>query len=516
MGVPWLSLHMFVRKKQNKSGSVSVQIISKTSGKYKVFKTIGSSICPEQIEKYYVQAKYEINKLRNQLSFIVEEKDVLIESFLDSISNSQIEVIGPELVFGRIFNYIGYGTIQEPLFRHLVITRLVYPGSKLKTIEYLQRYQNLEISIDSIYRFLDTLQSKLKEQVENISFARTKKILEGRIEIIFYDMTTLYFEASDEDDLRKTGFSKDGKHQCPQIYLGLLVAKDGYAIGYDIFEGNISEGHTLIPMIRQFEKRFKLNKPVVIADSGLLSKDNIKSLEDNEYEYIIGARIKNETENIKGKILSLSLTNGKPVSIRKDNNSSLIVSYSSSRASKDLRNRTRGLQRLEKNIASGKLTKSNINNRGYNKYLKLDGEIKVTIDREKFNTDSKWDGIKGYITNTKLNPEIVISNYKHLWQIEKAFRISKTDLRIRPIYHHLRKRIEAHICISFVAYGVYMDLERVLKLSDAGFSVKKASEMTQNMYQIKFVLPKSLREVTKTLKMDDNQRKLIKIINQYF
>jgi len=329
-------------------------------------------------------------------------------------------------------------------------------------------------------------------------------------------MTTLYFEASDEDDLRKTGFSKDGKHQCPQIYLGLLVAKDGYAIGYDIFEGNISEGHTLIPMIRQFEKRFKLNKPIVIADSGLLSKDNIKSLEDNEYEYIIGARVKNETENIKEKVLSLNLTNGKPVSIKKDNNLSLIVSYSSSRASKDFKNRTRGLQRLEKNVASGKLTKNNINNRGYNKYLKLDGEIKVTIDREKFDADNKWDGIKGYVTNTKLSPEVVISNYKHLWQIEKAFRISKTDLRIRPIYHHLRKRIEAHICISFVAYGVYMDLERVLKLSAAGFSVKKASEMTQNMYQIKYVLPKSLREVTKTLKMDDNQRKLTKIINQYF
>ena len=512
---------MFVRKKQNKSGSISVQIISKSDGKYKVYKTIGSSFSLEQVEIFFNQANNELKNKKNQYSLFADKEDVLIESFTDCISNSQIEVIGPELVFGRIFDYIGYGSIQEKLFRHLVITRLVYPGSKLKTIEYLQRYQNLDISnldisIDSIYRFLDTLQNKLKEQVENISFARTKKILGGKISIVFYDMTTLYFEASDEDDLRKTGFSKDGKHQCPQIYLGLLVGSDGYAIGYDVFQGNISEGHTLIPMIQKFEKRFKLNKPVIIADSGLLSKSNIKSLEDNRYQYIIGARIKNETEKIKQKILSLDLRNGKPIRIEKDNNISIIVNYSSNRASKDLRNRTRGLQRLEKNINTGKLTRSNINNRGYNKYLKLEGEIKVTIDREKFEKDNIWDGIKGYITNAKLEPESIIDNYKHLWQIEKAFRISKTDLRIRPIYHHLKNRIEAHICISFVAYGIYMDLERVLKISKAGFSVKKASEMTRNMYQIKYILPKSLNQMTKTLKMDENQQKLIEVVNKYF
>jgi transposase len=508
---------MFARKKQNKSGSISVQIVSKYYGGYKVFKTIGSTYSAEQAEVYFKQAKNEIDAIKSQLSLFIEEEDILIESFIDKVSNSQIEVIGPELVFGRIFDYIGYNTITtESLFRHLVITRLIYPGSKLKTIEYLQRYQNLEISVDKIYRFMDTLQSNLKPEVENISFARTKKILGGKIEIVFYDMTTLYFEASDEDDLRKTGFSKDGKHQCPQIYLGLLVGADGYAIGYDIFEGNISEGHTLIPVIQKFEKRFNLNKPVIIADSGLLSKDNIKSLEDNGYKYIIGARIKNETDKIKQEILSVDLSNGKPVKITKAPGTSIIVSYSSSRASRDLKNRTKGLHRLEKNITAGKLTKSKINNRGYNKYLKLDGEIKVTIDMEKFERDNKWDGIKGYTTNTDLDPETVIENYKHLWQIEKAFRISKTDLRIRPIYHHLRKRIEAHICISFVAYVIYMDLERALKESKAEFSVKKASEMTRNIYQIKYTLPKSFKEITKTLKMDENQQKLIEVVNQHF
>jgi len=507
---------MFARKKYNKSGSTSVQIISKDSGKYKVIKTIGSSYSEEEIEKYFEQAKAEIYSSKNQLGLFTDKEDLLIDNFIDTISNSQIEVIGPELVFGRIFDYIGYEKIKEPLFRHLVLTRLVYPGSKLKTVEYLQRYQNIDISVDKIYRFLDTLNNSLKQQVEEISFQRTKNLLGERIEIVFYDMTTLYFEASDEDDLRKTGFSKDGKHQCPQIFIGLLVGIDGYAIGYDIFEGNISEGNTLIPVIQKFEKRFNLDKPVIIADSGLLSKENIKTLEANGYKYIIGARIKNETEKIKQEIMSFDLSNGKPVRIKKDKDITIIVSYSAGRASKDLRNRTRGLSRLERDIKSGKLTKRNINHRGYNKYLKLDGSIKVTIDREKFDMDCKWDGLKGYITNTKLDSETIINNYNHLWQIEKAFRISKTDLRIRPIFHHLERRIEAHICISFVAYGIYKDLERALKKSGVEFSVKKASEITRNLYQIKYRLPNSRTQVTKTLKMDENQQKLIEVIKENF
>lgn len=507
---------MFIRKRINKSGSTSVQIISKTSGKYKVFKTIGSSKSAEEIERFVNKAKNELFYSEGQQSLFINDKDILIENFIEELSNSQIEVIGPELVFGRIFDFIGYNKIQESLFRHLVITRLVYPGSKLKTIDYLQRYQNKIISKDSIYRFMDTLQSNLKEQIEDITHARTKKILGGELKIVFYDMTTIYFEASDEDDLRKTGFSKDGKHQCPQIYLGLLVGAEGFAIGYDIFEGNIYEGHTLIPTIKKFEKRFKLSKPIIIADSGLLTRANILELEKEEYKYIIGARIKNEDESIKEKILSLNLSDGKPARIIKDKVKVLVVSYSIKRAKRDLQNRKRGLNRLEKSIKSGRLTKNNINNRGYNKYLKLDGKVSISIDKEKFEREKEWDGLKGYITNTKLKPKTVIENYNNLWHIEKAFRISKTDLRIRPIYHRLRERIEAHICISFVSYSIYKDLERALKLSKANFSVKKASEMTQNMYQIKITLPQSLKEITKTLKMDENQIELIKIVGQYF
>ena len=130
-------------------------------------------------------------------------------------------------------------------------------------------------------------------------------------------MTTLYFEAEDEDDLRKTGFNKDGKHSNLQIFLGLLVGIGGYAIGYDIYEGNIFEGHTLIPFLEKISSKFDLAKPIVVADAGLLSTANIKILEDKGYEYILGARIKSESDKIKKQIIKNDFSNGQTICINK-------------------------------------------------------------------------------------------------------------------------------------------------------------------------------------------------------
>lgn len=185
--------------------------------------------------------------------------------------------------------------------------------SKLKTIDYLYRFQGLSLGIDSVYRFLDRLNEKHKLQVEKIAYEHTLKSMRGEITVVFYDMTTIYFEASDEDDLRKTGFSKDGKHSNPQIYLGLLVSLEGYAIGYDIFEGNTYEGHTLIPFLEKIAEKFSLGKPIVVADAGLLSKDNILTLEAKDYKYIIGARLKNETTTIKNQIAKESFIDGQTI-----------------------------------------------------------------------------------------------------------------------------------------------------------------------------------------------------------
>jgi len=460
-------------------------------------------------------AKQEIERLSNQPKLFVSETDTIVDKIFLAISNSSIKTVGPEIIFGKIYDHIGYNKIKEELFRHLVIARLAYPLSKLKTVDYLYRYQGLSINIDAVYKFLDKLNSRLKEQVENITYEHTKKIL-GNISVVFYDMTTLHFEASDEDDLRKTGFSKNGKHQNPQIYIGLLVGLGGYAVGYDIFEGNIYEGHTLIPFLEKISSKFSIGKPIVVADSGLLSNENIEALKAEKYQYIIGARLKSEKHDIKDKILGFSFKDGQTRKLTKTNGDTLIVSYSTKRAKKDEHNRKRGLKRLEKRIKSGKLTKSNINNRGYNKFLELEGEISIKINQEKIENDKKWDGLKGYVTNSKISKKQIIENYKNLWHIEKAFRMSKTDLRIRPVYHRLRHRIEAHICISFAAYSVYKELEKVLYAEKSRLSVKKAAELTHNMYEITYTLPESKHTKSKLLKMDDEQAELYQIIQKNY
>lgn len=481
-----------------------------------MIKTLGSARSDQEIEFLYQRAQQELQRIEGTSSLFVNRDDAKLEIFISTLKNSQVQVIGPELIFGKIYNAIGFNHVESDLFRHLVITRLYQPGSKLKTIDYLQRFLGIDKDISEIYRFLDKLNTQLKDQVEQIAFEHTKTVLGGKISIVFYDMTTLHFEAADEDDLRRTGFSKVGKHQKPQIYLGLLVGLQGFAIGYDIFEGNIFEGHTLLPTIQKFEQRFKLDKPVVIADAGLLSKDNINMLQSNGYQYIIGARIKNESQRVKHRILEEQWQEGHTINLKKGKYQRIVVSYSEKRAAKDRHNRERGLARLEKNLKRGRLTKSNLNNRGYNKYLKLIGDVQVQIDYEKYNADQLWDGLKGYITNTSLRSKQIIENYNHLWQIEKAFRISKADLQIRPIYHRLRHRIEGHICIAFTAYAIYKELEKTLKAENSYLSVKRAADLTHNMYQLNVVLPESKHTKSVLLKMNQEQGDLYQIILKYY
>jgi transposase len=502
---------MFIRKKKNRSGSISIQIIQKQQGKYVVIKTLGTSNDEEEIDRLYKQAQEAIPLLFNQITLF---DDPLELPRVDELNNDDIRVVGPELIFGRIFDHIGFSKIPDQLFKELVISRITHPGSKLQLSEYLQENNRQDISADNIYYFLDKLNSKYKHQIEDISFAYTRKLLNGNIGIVFYDMTTIYFESSQPDELRMTGFSKDGKHQHPQIFLGLLVGRNGYPIGYDIFEGSIYEGHTLIPVLEKFEKRFNFEKPIVVADARLLSKNNISTLTERGYTFILGARIKNESSTIKEKIEKTSFTDGHIVKFKKSDGTILYVSYSDSRAKKDQSNRERGLKRLEKSLNAGRLTKSNINNRGYNKYLKLEGEISIKIDYSKFERDYKWDGLKGYITNTGLTGQQVIDNYNNLWKIEKAFRISKTDLKIRPIYHRLRERIEAHICISFVAYVLFKDLERILTLN-TNISMKKAIKQINKMHEILVTLPGNRIHAIR-LKNNETQQQLIDAIEDNF
>lgn len=506
---------MFVRKKKNKQGSVSVQVIDKTNG-YRVIQTIGCSRHPDEIERFVQQGYAWMGRQERQLSLFPkgEIRNGTVEDFVSHLSNNQVRTIGPELIFGTLFDRVGFNIISDSLFRDIVIARLAYPTSKLKTVDYLYRYRGIRVEADTVYRFLDKLHHFYKDTIERVSYEHTKKALKT-ISIVFYDMTTLYFEAEDEDDLRKMGFSKDGKFQHPQIMLGLLVGTGGRPIGYDIYEGNTFEGHTLIPMLEKIQKKYGFKNPIVVADAALLSKQNLEKLSTARYKFIVGARVKNEAKEIKAEILQWAhgIKDGDSIAIKKKDGTRLIVTYSVSRAKKDARNREKGLKKLRGQIKSGRLTKQQINNRGYNKFLTLTGSVIITIDEEKVCSDAKWDGLKGYITNTNLSPKAIVENYRELWQIELAFRISKTDLRIRPIYHYRKRRIESHICIAFVAYAIYKELQHLLNRANLKMSPKRASELTHNMYQLHYCLPDDPLPQKTILKMDDEQKILFNLIH---
>jgi transposase len=501
---------MFIRKLKNSSGKTYIQVIDKSSGKYKVLKSIGSSKDVRQIEKLIQKGNDWIHAYTGKLEFDFTREEQFIEALFNSIDSHKL--IGLELLLGRLFDEIGFNEISDEIFRQLVIYRIAFPKSKLKTTQYLYRYEHIDWNEDMLYRYLDKLHFTQKERVQQISYKHTLKILDNTISIVFYDVTTLYFEIDQEDELRKTGFSKEGKHQNPQIVLGLLVSKNGYPLAYDIFEGNKFEGHTMLPIIEAFKRNYNLEKLVVIADSGLLSNDNIQQLQNKQYEFILGARIKNESAALQQKILGLKLKNGESACIQKGD-LKLIITYSDNRARKDAYNREKGIRRLEKQIRRGKLTKAAINKRGYNKFLKLEAEVAVCIDKLKIEQDRKWDGLKGYITNTTLSNDEAIENYRHLWQIEKAFRITKTDLKVRPIYHRLPRRIEAHICISFAAYKVYKELERQLQEKKSTLTPMQAIEIAENIFEIQLELPFTKTRIKKILLLTKEQKLLAKTFN---
>src|ERR1044072_784237 len=255
---------MYVRKVKNSNGKTYVQIIDKSSGKYRVVKSFGGSADVEVLLTFEKQAEAWIKNHMGKIEIDFANEQYQFEQFARSID--KLGLVGLELLLGQIFDEIGFNKIKDEVFRQLVIYRIAFPKSKLKTTEYLYRYQHIDWNEDMLYRYLDKLHFTQKETVQKISFDHTLKILGSDISMVFYDVTTLYFEIDYEDDLRKTGFSKEGKHQNPQIVLGLLVSKNGYPLAYDVFEGNKFEGHTMLPVIESFKKKYNLEKLVVIAD----------------------------------------------------------------------------------------------------------------------------------------------------------------------------------------------------------------------------------------------------------
>ncbi|GHT54134.1 hypothetical protein FACS189446_3110 [Bacteroidia bacterium] len=510
---------MFIRKKKNPSGVVSVQVIDKRGGNYRVVKTVGSSSNAAEIEKLYQQGKTWLADYHGERDMFAEhaleqEEKQLTAHLLGNIEN--ILLNGTQLILNRVFQLIGFDKIEDEILKHLVVSRICQPRSKVATVDYLKLHFDEDVELYRIYRYLDRLHDRQKEQVQQISVEHTKRILGGQIGLVFYDVTTLYFESDYSDELRERGFSKDGKHAQPQVVLGLLVSRDGYPLSYSLFNGSQYEGRTMLPIMEDFVSRFDLDDFVVVADSGLMNRTNIALLESGGYKYIIGARIKNESEEIRQWILSLEKQDGCFYELGKIPHCRLIVGYSEKRAKKDAFNREKGVKRLQKAYKSGQMTKENINKRGYNKFLDIKDNVKVEINPDKISEDKKWDGLKGYATNTNLSAGEIYEQYSGLWVVERAFRITKGTLELRPMFHFTPKRIEAHVCICFVAYKVYKELERILRLKGINLSVDKVLDIAKTITTLKIKLPICNESMTKTMLITPKHLSIAALFDENF
>lgn len=299
---------MFVHRKRHRSGHVSIIVMDKSGGKLREVKNFGVARNDDEVEELCLEAQQWIRRYGGQLEMDFIDEEVKLQEQEETkrvVSNiDSLLINGHRLILDQIYDSIGFNEISDKILRNLVIARISQPMSKRATVEYLKSYFDEDIDLFKIYRYLDKLYNSQMEVVQRISVEHTKRILSSKVGLLFYDVTTLYFETGKTDALREPGFSKDGKTAESQIVLGLLVSRDGYPLSYCVFNGSQYEGYTMIPVIDDFIQRFSLEDFVIVADAGLMSKRNVQLLEDAGYEYIIGARIHAESEPVKDWILA--------------------------------------------------------------------------------------------------------------------------------------------------------------------------------------------------------------------
>lgn len=511
---------MFVRRKKNRSGTTSIVVVDKSSGKFTELATIGVASVETEIPGLISKGKEWISRYCGQQTIDFEMKDEglkqreadMTDHVLSNIVKTSLHC--PQIIIGKVYDKIGFNTIKDEELRHLVVSRICSPMSKKATVDYLRRHFKDDIRLYKIYRYLDKLYKTQQECVQAISVSHTKSLFGANMGMLFYDVTTLYFETTEKDELRDNGFSKDGKNSNPQVVLGLLVSKGGYPLSYSLFSGSQYEGYTMIPIVEDFIQRFNLgNDFIVIADAGLMSTKNIQLLRDGGYKYIIGARIKKESGTMKEDILTTEHRNGVFKDIRCPDGDRMIVGYSDERAKKNAYDREHGIERLRKRYAKGILTKADINKRGYNKFLTIGSDVTVSIDECKIAEDRLWDGLKGYKTNTELSPKEVYEEYRNLWNVERSFRIVKGTLEVRPMFHFTARRIEAHVCICFVALKVYKELERLLKVSGCPYSIDNVLKIAETIVTLEIARPENDDTVTKTLCITEEERAIAYLID---
>jgi transposase len=448
---------MKIRVVKTASNAKAVQVVRYHENKRKVLHHVGSAHNEEDLKNLMILAQEWIKDYNQQLSIFPDESPNKLLHLNHSVFlgvkyryfYQQIDFILDKMELG----------VLPSLLRDLVIIRIFEPASKLRSLELLNQYFGVHHNRKTYYKIAPKC-IDLKETVEQKVVRFAKENYAFSYDLLFYDVTTLYFETFEEDELRKNGFSKDNKSQQPQILIALMVSKEGFPIAFEIFAGNTFEGHTIIPVIKNFIKRNDVKDFTVVADAAMISTENVKQLTQNNINYIVGARL----GNIASKTLDIIDKNivredGKSIRIKTDNGY-LICSYSSVRYRKDLYEMNKQVEKAKQVVEQPSKSKK----------LKFtqSKEEKIILNDALIEKTKKLLGIKGYYTNldeSTADNETIMKHYHELYRVEQAFRISKSDLQTRPIFHYKEEPIKLHILICFMALVVSKHIELKTEIS---------------------------------------------------
>ncbi|MFH1258716.1 MAG: IS1634 family transposase [Elusimicrobiota bacterium] len=462
----------YVRTTKTASSATAVQVVKYKNRKTIIVRHIGSTHDAEELKQLKISARQWIKRLSGQQTLFPEEQ----AETSNLVSLQKCQYLGVNYFFiyevlSNIFSKFGFSCLDSPMLLDLALMRIIEPASKLRSLELLKELFGIKYSRREFYRQLPNL-NQWKEKTGSLILDFAKKEFNFNFSIVFYDVTTLYFETFRSDELRKTGFSKDSKPQQPQILIGLIVNTEGFPVAYEVFEGNKFEGHTLIPIILEFKRKYDIEKLTVVADAAMISWDNIQALEKKRLSYIVGARTGNLPLKQINEI-SQKLNRKDSESIRlKTDYGSLVCDFSQKRYCKDKCEMEKQLEKAKKILNENKAIKRS-------KFLKNKNKSICELNTKLIKKTEKLLGIKGYYTNLpeEVDNLTIINHYHNLWHVEQAFRVAKSDLEFRPIYHFKRHTIEAHILICFIALAVCKYIEIKTGASIALF-VKRLMRIT--------------------------------------
>lgn len=517
---------LHVRTTKTASGATAVQVVGYRDRKTIVHIHIGSTHDPKEIDSLK-QAAFQWIEQHNQQTRLFpsiekENTSVLV------LKKSQYLGVRYSFIYeviSTMFRLFDFHRLSNQLLLDLVLMRVIYPVSKRESLEYLSEMFGIVYKEGSIYQAIPSF-PKLKTTIEKKTVAVAKKHFAFDFSIVFYDVTTLYFESFKEDEdiqdkrgnvvakgLRRNGFSKDNKANQPQIVIGLIVNREGFPVSYEVFEGNTFEGKTFIPSIQKFQDAYEIKNLTVVADAAMISFSNVEKLVANNLSYIVGARIANlkldeikriSTELIHQKqdILQLQKRDGATTRIETERGL-LVCDFSFKRHKKDKAEMEKQIAKAERLLAQ----KEGIKRTKFlmNKNQKKTEQI---INANLVEKTKLLLGIKGYYTNlTEETDKIIIDHYRNLWHVEQAFRISKSDLAMRPIYHFKKQTIEAHILICFMALAVckYMELKtgkstkKIVKLLKSITEARILNKLTGKEIIIRQELSEDIAKLWKTL-----------------